>query len=292
MKKFFYILILAIGVVCGILIGKIVLGQFEEEATSTPEILKFENALTILSDSGGSTIFEDNFNSYIDGDLNGQDGWSGSATFDIQGTIYFDDGGTKAVENLDTSGNFVMDKTGDAQTDGDNVCCMRSSSISSYGGDFEFIIMTETTPVGAVGFMDNGEIKMRVGGDWPTIGSYLANTWYCIQMEWRSSDHYYRAKIGSTGTWTDWVAGYTTSWTALNVIRLRKNNAPVDAYWDYIAENFYEAPPPPPVSPVSKILDDVFFAINYIFGDLPLIYFAFLIVVGIVFSFIYQLTKR
>ena len=63
---------------------------FREKGWKIPAYLKW------LIGNPIDTIFVDNFNSYNDGDLNGQGDWSGSTEFQIQGVVVEE--GDKAVE--------------------------------------------------------------------------------------------------------------------------------------------------------------------------------------------------
>jgi len=191
-----------------------------------------------------ATIFEDDFNSYNDGDLNGQGGWSGDKSFDIQGTTTKE--GAKAVQNADTGGSYiVVAKTGTAQSDGRiSIYLRRSSQITAHGLMTRIELFSGTTQCIVVGLgYDSGSGKYLVGyyaGGWQwTNVSWSANTWHNIEIEWRSSDHQARFRVDG-GPWTDWVVANNTSWTTLDIVKLAVQYQTGGAsYFDYIAEYPY-----------------------------------------------------
>ena len=65
-----------------------------------------------------ATIFEDNFNSYNDGNLNGQGGWSGHTGFQVQGTVV-KEGAKGMIADMASGQDWAwITKIGTARADG------------------------------------------------------------------------------------------------------------------------------------------------------------------------------
>lgn len=177
-----------------------------------------------------ATILADDFNSYEDGDLNTQGDWSGSVNFDIQGITYE---GAKAVR-VHTGAEDVIDKLGEAQTDGLISVYLRRDSTSGTGRS-DFTICEGSTA--KFGYRwDSGNINIWNGSTWVSLKSgYTAEQWYLCDIEWRSSDSKGRYRIDG-GTWSDWYDPMS-AWSDLDTVRLGPvNTLAVDdyAYYDYI----------------------------------------------------------
>jgi len=184
-----------------------------------------------------ATIFEDDFNSYTDGDLNGQGGWSGDTAYDVQGTIVKE--GAKAVE-CGSVVNVGIYKDGTPRNDGRITAYLRRNTNSS--GRSYLTIKEGTTICANVRFMDDGNLQVHRNGAWETYLAYSADIWYCIEIEWRSSDHKVRYRVNG-GAWTDWGTA-TNEWvTGLDRVRFDvwDQSAGDVGYWDYVAE--YPMPP-------------------------------------------------
>lgn len=284
MKKS-YFLILLTGIL--LLIGGIVFGQIaEEEATSTLlEMPLLWQAPPAFLDAGCGTIFCDDFNSYIDGNLNGQGSWSGSTDFQIQGITVFE--GAKAVY-VKSLGTDQILKIGNPIDTGTLAFYWRIVAGASNGlyvresvGDnpvFQILADKEGT----------GQYRIRAADNsYTSIGAINVNSWDLIELDWTGNPTYtYKGRVNG-GAWSNSI-----TWRSNNTPDFLNFEAkPLDAefYLDFIDE-IYEAPPAP--AEETTLLEDTFFVVDYIFGDLLLIYFSFLILTGLVLSFIYQLTKR
>lgn len=191
-----------------------------------------------------ATIFEDNFNSYTDGDLNGQGGWSGDVVFDIQGVTVKE--GAKAVSCAGTGLPNNIIKVGTSVATGTITVFMRRSVIND--GYSAFILHEGITSVLAVILWDTGHIQNYNGTDWYDIyspGTYVVNQWYQIQIEWRISDKKFRFNVDNGG-WSAWDYGYqgATGWAVgIDKVRLTVYGQTIaTSYWDYIAEYPYSPP--------------------------------------------------
>jgi hypothetical protein len=177
----------------------------------------------------------DDFNSYTDGDLNGQGSWIGDVNFDIQGTTVKE--GAKAVV-IGTGADTVIKKTGTTLGDGRITFYVYPTTandefmVGLYEGASWAYWYTFATEMG------DDTISFYASGDHHQIsGNYTENAWNECEIEWRGSDHTARARI-NRGTWTDWYAG-VSAWTALDTVSLETggNHIGYNTYFDYIAED-------------------------------------------------------
>jgi hypothetical protein len=193
-------------------------------------------------------IFTDDFNSYNNGDLNGQGSWSGNAYFDVQDVIKYE--GARGVAWTETgignNGYLTISKTGTAQTDGSVSVWVRAGTHTGtfIGNVFmQFDLASGATEKINTGlgndYSNNKHFAYfpTAGADWTYLtDAWVADQWYNLQIEWRSSDHQSRMKIDN-GSWTDWVTTYDTNWTTLDTIVLVVHYAYLyqgGDYWDYI----------------------------------------------------------
>jgi hypothetical protein len=200
------------------------------------------------------TIFEDNFNSYNDGNLEGQGGWTHYDVYtdhsQVQGIVVKE--GAKAIKNS-YAGDQVLVHSGNALKDGRITFYFRTINHSGWysGRDFQFRCTYGAwgAPTIIVGVYQDGYIKLYNGatGQFVNIQTYNDDQWYCVEIEWRSSpDYKYRVRING-GTWTDWYAGLGGNWTnGLNYIGFnfdfRNCTGDFGTYFDYIAEYPYVPP--------------------------------------------------
>ncbi len=180
-----------------------------------------------------ATIFTDNFNSYTDGDLNGQGGWSGSVDFDVQGSVVKE--GAKAVQLVGAAGGAEISKTGTEIATGKTSFYIRKTSITlgpGYSLEFGFRLNT-TYRHGGRFWGDKIQIEDGAGNNTADVATGLsANTWYLVEYEYTSTQH--RARVDG-GSWTAWQGNYTSG--NVNNIRFREwIESGQSAYFDHIAE--------------------------------------------------------
>ncbi len=201
--------------------------------------------LEIIGDKGGyslldPTIFTDNFNTYNNGDLNGQGSWSGNTTYDVQSTTYYDDGGTKAVQFTNTASQFSIEKAGTQQTAGTVGMYMRKSVVNN--GQQYFLAQEDTWDGYTIfAFMHTGAILFN--GNTTLLDPFVVDTWYWVQMEWKSDpDHLVRGRYNDNA-WSDWIAPQSDWVTGLGEVNFTVNSLDSDsAYYDFIAEASSTAP--------------------------------------------------
>jgi len=196
-----------------------------------------ESGYSLLLENGGcGTIICDDFNSYDDGDLNGQGPWVGDAVVDIQGTIVME--GAKAVV---MSGEGGVSGFGNQVADGRITGYVRAVDSSATALYFQ-LYEGASYRVG-VRFFQGVIAYLSPGLNWETIASELANdTWHIIEIEWRSADKYARYRVNEV-SWTNWLATYSSFSSYLDKVRMYGGGASL-SYFDYIAENPYLPPVP------------------------------------------------
>ena len=183
-------------------------------------------------------ILTENFDSYSDGDLNGQGSWSGNTIFDIQGTVYI---GTKAVKGVSSGGAQI-----------EKLITQRSSGIISFklrinndgagtinGPVFalkegaNYITSSSLWSGGTHGYIYGNTFS---GGGGVIQDGWYKDTWYTIDVEWRSSpDKKVRFRVDG-GAWTSWFAPGTEWTTGPDRIELyAAGSSTNEQYWDEIS---------------------------------------------------------
>lgn len=178
----------------------------------------------------------DNFDSYTDGDLNGQGSWSGGTDFDIQGTTT--QGGAKAVLNTaaassSISKNFTGSATGvqslygrTADVTSDAVWSIRMGE----SGSAKHYIKT-----------NGGQVQYFNGAAYANLGAVSADTWFKLDIQWDASTDQARYRLND-GTWTSYYSGVAT-YTQISTVILVKDSADTDdAFWDSFSDGESVAP--------------------------------------------------
>ena len=176
----------------------------------------------------GTTIFTDNFNSYSTGSLHGQGSWTtagGGAGWQVQTSVVNE--GANAISR--TGLGLATKKGGSSINDGIITFYTRRTETSpgvTGAADFELWqgdpatgtrIAQVRTLSGNSNFFYVNSTPANV-----SFGTITSNTWYAIQVQWRSSDHKVRYNVNG-GTWTSFVAGtsgnvWTTGLSFVNIV--------------------------------------------------------------------------
>src|SRR3989344_8910166 len=184
-----------------------------------------------------STILTDNFNSYDNGTISGQGGWVGSNFMTIQNEAVFE--GSKSLKLSDPfSANFSVQKTGTLTNDG-----RMTIYVQGHLGGSTFPLIEVQLKEG-----DNTAISVKnhTGRDFSyyngDIGSnsifgpqMASDTWYALQIEWRSSDHTARYRIND-GNFTNWKKGFSDWLSGLDTVNIGIFDG--IGFVDAIQENF------------------------------------------------------
>ena len=183
-------------------------------------------------------ILQDNFDSYADGDLNAQGGWSGNAGFDVQGTTV--QSGAKAIK-FTVSGitNVDITNTGTSISDGSISCYLRKSSVSDADDSSQFNLLTVTQANAILLRFFGNRIDVFDQGiaDWFTVKSnLLADVWYLIEIEWHSSPSYQMRMRLDGDSWTAWKTPQADG--PYNTVQLEVSaDTAADYFWDTVVNS-------------------------------------------------------
>lgn len=169
----------------------------------------------------------DNFDSYIDGDLNGQGSWSGNADFDVQGVTV--QAGAKAIVNSASNKSILKSSTlasngaqviwGRVTTTGDDIWAIRLSE----GGTDRIGVKT-----------NGGNLQYFDGSTYNTIGTVSINTWFKLDVQWDFSTQMARYQLNDGG-YTAYDTVLSNMSAGIDGVKLQNNGAAVTAYWDTLA---------------------------------------------------------
>jgi hypothetical protein len=173
------------------------------------------------------------FNSLTDGNLNGQDSWSGSTTYQVQSTTVYE--GAKAVSNASGTNDVEIAKSIGPYTNGIVGFAFRIQFTGIYAASVD--LRYSGTIICGIDFYYQsgpGAINFQVKGVGATVlqSSLSIGTWYYGEIELDQTNSRVRGRLNG-GSWTSWV---TKSFTSINEVRLGKasNGNTSNAYYDYI----------------------------------------------------------
>jgi hypothetical protein len=182
----------------------------------------------------------DDFNSYSAGPLNGQGGWTANydywvvlASPDFEGAFGFG-----CIDDTFCGGERYVYHDATPDANGVEGIYMRTDSYAT--ASVNFSIMNATTYVGQIYTKDaNGHLwGLTSGLTFIDLGSYNLNTWYFIQMEWRSSDKNVRYRIDNN-EWSAWYAPFQNWTTADRVFIQVGGSTAYNVYYDYLSSTAF-----------------------------------------------------
>lgn len=192
-----------------------------------------------------ATIFEDDFNSYNDGDLNGQGDWVGYASYaslQIQGTTVKE--GAKAVNGTPIGGE-ICSRQGSAIAEGRITFYFMTSNHADWGSGNYYCRAGPMEGFWGTSGIAFAHIKINQDGTieyWDSLcsmvqilASYEDDHWYCVEVEWRNSDNKARFRIDE-GTWTDWDGICGGAFNSLSYFGMQAKITGGAIYFDHIAE--------------------------------------------------------
>lgn len=174
----------------------------------------------------------DNFDTYLTGALSGQGSWTGDSAFTVENTVTF--AGTQAVTAaLPAAGIYRTRKSFANQAAGVQTFYMRGTTTTSRG----IVVLAETTDsnnnIIIYWCVNAGKLSYWSGGSLVDFATVVADQWYKIDVEWRTSpSHTFRIRLDN-GTWSSWVTPYATWTTGLDVVALDITTSGTgNVYWD------------------------------------------------------------
>jgi len=159
-------------------------------------VVLFAGIIWFAQPANALWVYEQKFNTLNDGDLNGQDSWSGSVNFDVTTDDNYDSGGSKCVKIASAPSN---DKIGRSVTkcdsDGSELYIAMKSAVTT---NISGVDLGTATKVAAlrIQFSSDGHIYFS-GNDW---GTYSANKWYVVKITFDFTNNRYDANVYEEGT--------------------------------------------------------------------------------------------
>lgn len=146
------------------------------------------------------------FDSLNTGDLNGQDGWSGNAAFDVQTSVVFK--GAKAVSFHNNTDDGIF-RTIKAMPGGRVHVAIRSTANNVTGPQIR--LHSGATGLCLVAMGSSGQIILWTGSTTQNLGAYSANTWYEVVIEFDCRTDKFRVSIDNGANFSAWYAFYNSS---------------------------------------------------------------------------------
>jgi len=169
------------------------------------------------------SVVEDNFNSYINGSIIGQDGWESyvnGSNFIVQESTVFE--GIKALYCSALSDN-VVGKQGYLLADGRQTVYIKTENRDDWNLSLSGNVQIRMTqglwgqPYFYVSLYQNG----TVGLNGNVFDIYDDNEWTLLEMEWTSSNKTARTRINN-GTWSD--CGLATTFAGFDYVGFDYDN--------------------------------------------------------------------
>ncbi|HAM95892.1 MAG: Peptidase M23 [Candidatus Azambacteria bacterium GW2011_GWB2_46_37] len=208
--------------------------------------------LMFVSSANAAWTYEQTFNTLNNGDLNGQDSWSGSTAFDVvtTGTPYE---GAKhlsfsTLADIDISRNITPTENGTLYF---------SVKKPTTNQDTFLFILKNNNGLSDINiyFNANGQIQAYNGttASWQTIQNYSANSYYRIGIQFELSQNGWQGLAQRTykvnidgGAWSAAKGVERSNGITINSVRLSKqgNSYSGTAYLDFINPSYAFGPPP------------------------------------------------
>jgi hypothetical protein len=155
--------------------------EFDSIGTgATTFYMYYGKADAIAVSSGVNTfLFFDDFNALTDGDLNGQNGWSGSTAFDVQTSTKYE--GAKSV----SVASVVIGQIDKTLTVTSFNVFIQLAIRATHAGDaspIEFYLMEGTNQVVGIGIAVDKVKHLIAPPSWQDVMTAVDNTWYLVRV--------------------------------------------------------------------------------------------------------------
>lgn len=164
------------------------------------------------------TIITDDFETETIGALNGQNGWSGDTLYLVENAVVKN--GSQAVGYAFTTltDTTIVKAAGADVADGNQVVYIRTTNVTNNDLNVEVLDNGGATLFNF--YWRAGTATLQAADTTVTVATSLAaNTWYCFEFDWQSSDHTVRARVDS-GSYTARKAYNSSSTNAPRKIQL------------------------------------------------------------------------
>ncbi|KKR73257.1 MAG: hypothetical protein UU17_C0040G0004 [Candidatus Nomurabacteria bacterium GW2011_GWA1_40_8] len=188
--------------------------------------------------------YEQNFNDLATSDLNGQDSWIGSVSFDVQTSVIYE--GVKAV-SVAGGADVNISRTIPGISSGSVYFAMRKSATPTAGSIF-FFAFGEAPALSQmrIYFDADGNISILNGTDNSNVnllsGPASSNVWYPVNVEFDdvAQPNKYRARVYSSGSWQPFSSWHPVlsngAYANIDTVFVRTNDSNVEHafYFDII----------------------------------------------------------
>jgi len=185
---------------------------------------------SIFDELNGATF--DDFNSYANGDLNGQGFWRGNANFDVQETIVQE--GAKAIHHSPSASEDTILKDIPQANSGSIIVRHRREAGGATDYTFPIRIYEGNTVVSGIQIY-SGDVYLLTDDVWVDTGYNIsANTFHKFEIEWREDVGNPQVRMRmDDGSWTTWDDTYNDWTTGINNIGFRSfTSTSINSYWD------------------------------------------------------------
>lgn len=209
-------------------------------ATGKPGYVCYGDASAKLDDWQGTGehawTLEEGFEGYTAGNLNGQGGWSGSTSYQVQTSVTYAGGKAGSIAISDGLA-ITKDLPFQIHTGSFYWAARRSGNTTS---DFDMILREDSTNKVFVRFDRNGNITYFDGSVFNTLAAYSVDTWYPLNVEFNDDTQpdKFRVRVYSGGSWGSFSPWTTTNgaYGAMHAIRFDCNGSGGGtAYFDAIS---------------------------------------------------------
>lgn len=185
--------------------------------SSTVFYLYYGNTVTSSSSGSNTFNFFEDFNSLTNGNLNGQNSWSGSTSFQVEDTTKYEGGKAVQVSNV-TAGQIDHTLSQTYQT---FIELYLRGSDTSKSYPIEFYLMEGSTQITGAG-IHQGTIQHLYSSGWGNIGSASNDQWYKIRIEFYGSNYY---RIYINGSYIGAATSFNAISSTIDKIRLEQYTA-------------------------------------------------------------------
>jgi len=158
--------------------------------------------------------YEQKFNSLDDGDLNGQDNWSGSTLFDVTTDADARYEGAKGVKFQDSSASSYTIENSSFTASSAGTFYIAFKRTVNNSGYLRLYLYEGANLLGVIHLTNGGKIAIFNGAttDYIDVASYSVDQWYVVACEFSSTNDNYRIKVYDvTGeSWSSWSSYYDT----------------------------------------------------------------------------------
>jgi len=190
-------------------------GQINNARVEFTGKIKVSNIRLYAEDQHSLT---ESFESYNTGDLNGQGSWTANTGIDVQENVVQD--GTKAIQIPIATPN-VATKAFTPEGDGTQIYYARTTTSSADPHEVSIRDASDNQKI-PIKFTSGNIQVYGVSSGWLTLQAYSVNTWYKIQVDWRTSDDKARYYVDDVLR-LDWSSPRGGTWTTLGIIHINAN---------------------------------------------------------------------